>query len=112
MECRERWPGAVPSTVPQHKGADCLPASPGLSPPQASCTHPLALDSSSPLNPQKPAMSTPLLTRHQELPTTYKIKFPSLTISDPGYLNSHFIHLLNRGPLLGVPMALSSCDST
>lgn len=105
MECR------VLAPVREHRVPTAfllLQACAPLRPP----AHPLALDSSSPLNPQKPAMSTPLLKRHQELPATYKIKFLSLTISDPGYLKPHFIHLLNRGPLLGVPMALSSCDST
>lgn len=31
MECREHWLEALPSTVCEYKGADCLPAAPGLS---------------------------------------------------------------------------------
>ncbi|XP_059750827.1 uncharacterized protein LOC132347911 isoform X1 [Balaenoptera ricei] len=65
MECRERRLGALPLTVCEYNGADRLPAAPGLSCLQDSCmeTSSTALDTSSPLNPQKAARSTPLLKR-------------------------------------------------
>lgn len=74
--------------------------------------HPLALDSSFLSMEPSEACHVHFPAHTPSRAPHYLIKFPNLTISDPGYLKSHFIHLLNRGPLLGVPMALSSCDST
>lgn len=81
MECRECWPGAVPSTVPA--ASTRVPTAfqlPQPCPLLSSCTSPSCSGLFLPLHGtlRSLAMSTSLLTRHQELPTTYKIKFPNL----------------------------------